>query len=343
MDGNFPPPGAPFGFHQTGYAPMMTTEAFSSNLHQLPALSMESLGGYPEFESPDRALLPAQASQRRRRPPGAEHVKHRRTRSGCYTCRQRRVKCDERQPTCDRCRKGKRECNYPGASSSASKDAKAESQAADSAGPSSPSGSEGGKDDAASLSPIPDDEYADDGLDNEDPQSATSYSRQRSESFPTSRDAASSSPSIASTVSFSRETPRPQPGRTTSKSSLRSPVAASNSRWAALPQEVKFYLRFFRDNITHHHYSFKCDSQNFIHKTLLEMAMSDSSSALLFAIVAFSAYHHSILRTDDNISIFLAYYDRSIRALRQSLTVKKSSMATLFTILQLAAIEVGND
>lgn len=29
---------------------------------------------------------------RRRPPPGSDHVKHRRTRSGCYTCRSRRVK-----------------------------------------------------------------------------------------------------------------------------------------------------------------------------------------------------------------------------------------------------------
>jgi hypothetical protein len=29
-------------------------------------------------------------------------AKHRRTRSGCYTCRARRVKCDEKKPVCDR-------------------------------------------------------------------------------------------------------------------------------------------------------------------------------------------------------------------------------------------------
>jgi hypothetical protein len=40
------------------------------------------------------------ARVRRRALPG-EQVKHRRTRSGCFTCRQRRVKCDEAHPTCD--------------------------------------------------------------------------------------------------------------------------------------------------------------------------------------------------------------------------------------------------
>ena len=58
-------------------------------------MSTESLGSYSEFDDPHgRAMLPPQgpARPRRRHPPGAEHVKHRRTRSGCYTCRQRRVK-----------------------------------------------------------------------------------------------------------------------------------------------------------------------------------------------------------------------------------------------------------
>ncbi|RHZ68021.1 hypothetical protein CDV55_107618 [Aspergillus turcosus] len=37
-------------------------------------------------------------------------VKNRRTRSGCLTCRQRRVKCDEGQPNCLRCVRSGREC-----------------------------------------------------------------------------------------------------------------------------------------------------------------------------------------------------------------------------------------
>ncbi|KAF2151968.1 hypothetical protein K461DRAFT_322097 [Myriangium duriaei CBS 260.36] len=34
----------------------------------------------------------------------------RRTKTGCLTCRRRRIKCDEGQPTCGNCRKSKREC-----------------------------------------------------------------------------------------------------------------------------------------------------------------------------------------------------------------------------------------
>ncbi|OPB42864.1 hypothetical protein A0O28_0085000 [Trichoderma guizhouense] len=34
----------------------------------------------------------------------------RRTKTGCLTCRKRRIKCDETHPTCNNCRKSKREC-----------------------------------------------------------------------------------------------------------------------------------------------------------------------------------------------------------------------------------------
>ncbi|KAK8140838.1 hypothetical protein G3M48_001671, partial [Beauveria asiatica] len=36
-----------------------------------------------------------------------------RVRTGCYTCRTRRIKCDEAQPTCKRCRIRGIRCDYP--------------------------------------------------------------------------------------------------------------------------------------------------------------------------------------------------------------------------------------
>ncbi|CAK3888843.1 White-opaque regulator 1 [Lecanosticta acicola] len=44
--------------------------------------------------------------------PGARHKKEikRRTKTGCLTCRKRRIKCDEAQPSCRNCAKSKREC-----------------------------------------------------------------------------------------------------------------------------------------------------------------------------------------------------------------------------------------
>ncbi|KAK3943246.1 transcriptional regulatory protein moc3 [Diplogelasinospora grovesii] len=43
---------------------------------------------------------------------GGRHKKEikRRTKTGCLTCRKRRIKCDEAHPTCNNCKKSKREC-----------------------------------------------------------------------------------------------------------------------------------------------------------------------------------------------------------------------------------------
>ncbi|KAF2401383.1 hypothetical protein EJ06DRAFT_390107 [Trichodelitschia bisporula] len=44
--------------------------------------------------------------------PSGRHKKEikRRTKTGCLTCRKRRIKCDEEHPTCRNCQKSKREC-----------------------------------------------------------------------------------------------------------------------------------------------------------------------------------------------------------------------------------------
>jgi hypothetical protein len=54
-----------------------------------------------DFDDVNHPLLPAQGSARVRRRVGSagEHVKFRRTRSGCYTCRNRRVKVCESSPS----------------------------------------------------------------------------------------------------------------------------------------------------------------------------------------------------------------------------------------------------
>jgi hypothetical protein len=59
----------------------------------MQTLSTESLGNYPDYDEPTRSMaMPPPPGKRRRQVQTAEGVKHRRTRSGCYTCRQRRVK-----------------------------------------------------------------------------------------------------------------------------------------------------------------------------------------------------------------------------------------------------------
>ncbi len=79
----------------------------------------QSLGYFTGFPEPVMFSAPKAQRNRRKSAPGLDHVKHRRTRSGCYTCRSRRVKvslrdfvmgqreiltycqCDETRPTCE--------------------------------------------------------------------------------------------------------------------------------------------------------------------------------------------------------------------------------------------------
>ncbi|KAI1179374.1 hypothetical protein F4777DRAFT_600955 [Nemania sp. FL0916] len=63
------------------------------------------------------SLSPDAMGQRYPLPPGgpgavltAGRHKKRRTKTGCLTCRKRRIKCDELHPTCKNCQKSKREC-----------------------------------------------------------------------------------------------------------------------------------------------------------------------------------------------------------------------------------------
>lgn len=52
----------------------------------------QSLGYFAGFPEPIMFNAPKSQRNRRKSAPGLDHIKHRRTRSGCYTCRNRRVK-----------------------------------------------------------------------------------------------------------------------------------------------------------------------------------------------------------------------------------------------------------
>ncbi|SMR52759.1 unnamed protein product [Zymoseptoria tritici ST99CH_1E4] len=304
--------------------------------HSMQSMSMESLSSYSEFEDQRRSMQPQTGPQRsrRRQASGSDHVKHRRTRSGCYTCRQRRVKCDETHPICERCRKGKRECNYPGTTSS-SKASKAGSRSRSSPGGSSQSGSEEDTDEHEPLSAIPDDEEEEDA--NVELYSATSDYR-RPFGSPLTKAGSGSPPLDESSRASTTRSSILQPVRRSSKSTAKSELSSSR-RWASLPKDVRFYLKYHRETLTHHHYAFKYDGGDFLRTTFLEIAINDASEALLYAVVAFSAYHHAVAQNDNRISTFLNYYNKAIINLQQHLKGKRHNVATLLTILQLATIE----
>ncbi|KAL1842891.1 hypothetical protein VTJ49DRAFT_3908 [Mycothermus thermophilus] len=321
----------------------------------------QNLGYFTGF--PEPIMFNATKAQRTRRKsaPGLDHIKHRRTRSGCYTCRSRRVKCDETHPICERCRKGKRDCVYP--EPPAPKAPKSNDSKESSVGPSqqaSPTSSRGDDDDDETekdtgLDPIMDE-------DEDEPQSATSTTS--APNFPPPRRS-------STTSSFGRPrgmAPGPRQGSETpsfdGKSSSpglsvggapssHTPAAAGvpyqdmptiattptgRPDWTFLPHELQCYLGYFYDNITHYHYGMVHDADDFFRSMLLGLAMRHE--ALLYAVVGFAAYHHAMKNPNGRIHEFLQYYSRSVTLLLDCLKKKeKYSLGTLFTILQLATIE----
>jgi len=70
---------------------------FEHRVQRIQTMSSESLQ-YSDLDDAGQASNSTQgASKSKRRPVhGPDHIKHRRTRSGCFTCRQRRVKVKSR-------------------------------------------------------------------------------------------------------------------------------------------------------------------------------------------------------------------------------------------------------
>ena len=130
---------------------------------------------------------------------------------------------------------------------------------------------------------------------------------------------------------------RPQLPRKSSHTGSR--MVATGRAMSALPKDVQFYLNYFKNHMSHHHYSLKRDTNNFLKGDFLAQALK--YEPLLYAVVGYAAYFHTLAQPDGRISTFLQYYNESVTQLRMSITKnKKQGLATFLTILQLAAIEV---
>lgn len=183
--------------------------------------------------------------------------------------------------------------------------------------------------------------------DEDEPESATSVSgsgtsqersRHSSNTSYYKEQSASVSPKEGVT-SFSRSLSRPQLPRMNSKPSLKG-NGISSSKWACLPKDVRFYMNYHKNHLTHHHYAMKYDTGDFLKTTFLEIALG--YEPLLYAITGFSAYHHTLTIANGKIQNFLGYYNKSVSLLRQSLERSpRHTIATLLTILQLATFEVS--
>ena len=116
---------------------------------------------------------------------------------------------------------------------------------------------------------------------------------------------------------------------------------APSNKWSQLPQDMRFYLNYARTKLTPYHWCFKYFEASFLRTTLLEVAVR--FEPLLYAVVGFAAYHHTLTKTNGKLHDFLDYYNKSVSLLRLSLKKnEKHTIATLLTILQLATIEVGS-
>ena len=105
------------------------------------------------------------------------------------------------------------------------------------------------------------------------------------------------------------------------------------------PKDVQFYLNYFKEHITHHHYSLKRDSHNFLKGDFMFHVMRHEP--LKYAVAGYAAYFHTISQPDGRMSTFLQFYNESVSRLRLSIAQqKKQGLATFLTILQLASIEV---
>ncbi|KAI0478883.1 hypothetical protein GGR56DRAFT_348350 [Xylariaceae sp. FL0804] len=317
----------------------------------------QSLGYFTGFPDPIMFQAPKTQSTRSRKKsiPGMEHVKHRRTRSGCYMCRSRRVKCDETRPVCERCRKGKRDCIYPEATSSKGPSGSGPSRDVPQSHATSPGSSQDDSEDFemdAKLEPILDEVEPEDALSR---RSTGSFRRLRraktistlnlrraatrhSSETPSLDGAKSSSTSASTGTAASLKTHFQVPEPPFQRSVLR-------PDWSHLPVDLQSRLRYFYDNISHYDYCLPNDPDDFFRTILPNFAINSGNDALTYALVAFSTYHSTVKNPNGQIEDFLHYYDNSVTCLLDCFKRgEQHNISTLMAILQLATIEeyLGN-
>ncbi|CAN9136253.1 unnamed protein product [Alternaria alternata] len=316
------------------YAPTLPDNPFQPGVPG-PFVQYENIGQpnyvdqYEDISGPMGSAHGANGRARRRPAPG-EQVKHRRTRSGCFTCRQRRVKCDENHPVCERCRKGSRECIYPDSQSSQkSTRSGSKSGKSTSAGDqSSPEAHEG--EDKERLPAIMDEDEEDDYVEYDDDDDDMSKSQDARDSSHTPGSFLDQSTSPSTEASSIPPTVRPSMSR---KGSAQTTKGAS-----AMARDLQFYLNYFRNHMSVHHYSLKRDTHGFLKGDFLSWATK--FEPLKYAVAGYAAYFHTLAQPDGRMSTFLQFYNESVSRLRIAITKnKKQGLATFLTILQLASIE----
>lgn len=302
--------------------------------------------------------------------PLPDQKKHKRTRSGCFTCRSRRIKCDETRPVCERCRKGNRECVYPSSTTGpASKPAprsvakakasRPQSRGSDSSGPVSIDAEEARNSDLAPIADEEDEEGSPGSSTHQSPKTTETIAPVSSKPTPAKKKSAQSLSRHKVMKQQTVTATEPGPGRREDSSS---PSTEASSRFgslstrsdsvgihffdnagdpstAHLPEDLRFYISYHRDSINYRHYFMHPRSTNFVNQTIIDYALQ--YEPLLYAVVGFSAYHHCVQTGGGKLYSFLKYYNRALTLLRRSLgSGEPYTEATLATVLVLTTFEV---
>ncbi|KAJ5543697.1 hypothetical protein N7513_007205 [Penicillium frequentans] len=344
------------------YQSQAALAGFFDSMQQDSTMSAYSLFGsaqYPEnialwhdpSAAPPAMTVPAPSypKQSTLLQPLPDPKKHKRTRSGCFTCRSRRIKCDESRPVCERCRKGSRDCVYPSPTSGPSKGGARSSTKSRGTRPPSQGSDSSGRlefDEISPLEPIIDEEEPDHpGLGSRSP---TSPSTSRPDLHRTQSAQSLRKPSLkqASELGSFNMDPGSSPSTESSSRfesvSVRSASVTQSTtdmlNAARLPDDLRFYLNFHQEFITPGHFFLRQPSRAFIQHSIIELALQ--YKPLLYALVGFAAYHHTLHSPGGKLFTFLKYYNKALVLLRKSLgSGEEHNEATLCTVLVLTTFE----
>jgi hypothetical protein len=124
--------------------------------------------------------------------------------------------------------------------------------------------------------------------------------------------------------------------------------ARSRHDWSHLTEEERGYLDYFLNDVTYHHYSWKIDTENYLHTKFFETALR--YEPLLHAVITFAILLQTVEDgTDLRLQRFLESKNRALNKLadayKESILRRPSfekQQAFLLACLQMATIAVSN-
>ncbi|KAK9370558.1 hypothetical protein V1509DRAFT_616166 [Lipomyces kononenkoae] len=262
------------------------------------------------------------------------HARHKRTRSGCYTCRKRRVKCDELRPICNRCRKGDRECQFPPERLTMSKKHRAQQarkllRTAAAATSSATTTHEAIVDNGPSFDKsVP-------GVIKEEEEQRLSVSSEEDLELSTVRPEQDQNLYIQMAPHSNTSTSTPNTASTIS-GTCTTPVACSTfDDFPNVPPDIAHLFRYHRENITHCHYFLSTDPIQFFDKLLMN---AHTSPPLMYAFAAFTSYHYALRHGERYLEDMFGYYEECVKVLRSA--IENPDLNVMIAILILSCVEM---